>query len=114
MKFEFHEKIYTDIEDRRKFKKILKKIETRRHACNIYLLTEPIYPSAGKMLEIYHFPELMQPYYAKMNQRLIIYGISDTKHGIETSLCDLICDVEADEKYKNIKEFFDKKLTITG
>lgn len=73
------ENVYTDIcSDRRLIKKI-KRMKKRKPSMHTFVITYPL--SQYGLLEIYDYNELLQDYYRKMDDKIVVIGISESKGG---------------------------------
>lgn len=101
----FSYRIYTDIENERKFNKIFDKLNKRKAYPELYLVTLPIFDHG--MFEIYSYMELMQHFYKSVDDKITILGISTSKAGAKELVADIISDM-------NILGFgFDSKAYIS-
>ena len=87
--------IYTDIEKKKQFEKHLNCIVKGKSSYPLFVITYPLF-SAG-ILEIYDYNELLQDYYKKRDDDIVILGMSGSKEGARQVLCDLLEDHLSEE-----------------
>ena len=112
MKFKISEKLYTDSDSDKLFRKNLVKIKLKRPVNGLYVVTLPLY-EAG-IMEIYDYNELLQPYYRKLKRTIEVLGVSRTREGAKQLTCDILEDVFSEygnpnmstNINTNIKEYF--------
>ena len=104
MKFKISEKLYTDSDSDKLFRKNLIKIKLKRPVTGLYVVTMPLY-EAG-IMEIYDYNELLQPYYRKLKKNIDILGVSNSRDGAKQLTCDILEDVYSEYGEADIKRFF--------
>lgn len=104
MKFKISEKLYTDSDSDKLFRRNMIKIKLKRPVNGLYVVTLPLY-EAG-IMEIYDYNELLQPYYRKLNKTIDILGISKSRDGAKKLTCDILEDVYSEYGEADIKTFF--------
>ena len=104
MKFKISEKLYTDSDSDKLFRRNLIKIKLKRPVCNLYVVTMPLY-EAG-IMEIYDYNELLQPYYRKLKRTIDILGVSKTRNGAKQITCDILEDVYSEYGEADVKSYF--------
>jgi hypothetical protein len=87
--------IYTDIEKKKLFEKHLDCIVKGKNSYPLFVITYPLF-SAG-ILEIYEYNELLQDYYKKRSDDIVILGMSGSRDGVRQVLCDLLEDHLSEE-----------------
>lgn len=104
MKFKISEKLYTDSDSDKLFRRNMIKIKLKRPVNGLYVVTLPLY-EAG-IMEIYDYNELLQPYYRKLKRTIDILGVSKTREGAKQLTCDILEDVYSEYGKADIKRFF--------
>ncbi|MBR1674421.1 MAG: hypothetical protein IJ703_05620 [Eubacterium sp.] len=76
---------------------------------NLFLITFPIADKG--MLEIYNYNVLLQPYYRKLEDEVIIVGISDKKEGAEEILRQIVEETVRETGGLDVKEYIDSRYS---
>lgn len=77
MKFIFSDKLYSDGFSEKKLKSIKSQIQKEKIKIGIFLITLPLVEDG--ILEIYWYPELLQPAYKNIDQEVKIIGIARSR-----------------------------------
>ena len=109
---ELHDSIYTDIVKDKKFDKTLKKIAAMKMTGPLYLVTLPIHKYG--LLEIYSYDELLQHYYRRLQEEneIIVVGISESRTGAKSVVCDIIEDCLKRTGGLDISGFFAERASL--
>lgn len=103
------EHVYSDIERGKKLNKQIRKMYKYKPAMNLFLITFPIADKG--MLEIYNYNVLLQPYYRKLEDEVIIVGISDKKEGAEEILRQIVEETVRETGGLDVKEYIDSRYS---
>lgn len=91
MDIRFHEKLYRNDFSDKQLTAIKKKIQKKSPKLNLFLITLPI--GNQGLLEVYWYPELLQPFYRNMEKEAVVVGIAEDRDGafalIETIFKDM-------------------------
>lgn len=90
MNIRFHEQLYSDGISERKLASIQKKIKKWVPKLDVFLVVLPL--GNEGLLEIYWYPELLQPYYRKMDQDVIVVGICKKRDDAITLIEQMLLD----------------------
>jgi hypothetical protein len=82
------EHVYTDIVKDRQLNQKLKRIRKCKPSAHTFVVTYPL--SQYGLLEIYDFNELLQPYYKKQLEQLVIIGVSSSRSGAYGIVTDVL------------------------
>lgn len=86
--------------------KYKKKIRKRKPAFGLFVITLPIFPSG--ILEIYSYNELLQPFYKKHSDNIMIIGMAEGYEAAVEIVTSMI-----DEMYQTSKELDVQKFLGT-
>lgn len=93
MDIRFHEKLYRNDFSDKELSSIKKRIRRKLLKLNLFLITLPVGYSG--ILEVYWYPELLQPVYRKMKRDLVVVGLAKSRDDafflIETIIADIGC-----------------------
>lgn len=103
MKIRFHEKMYTDMSDK-KLNFVKKKIKQKSIRLNLFLVTLPL--GNQGILEIYWYPELLQKIYQKRNVEVIVVGLANSKEQAFKMIEKIVTEIGLQDGYVPVKEFF--------
>ena len=103
------EHVYSDTERGKKLNKQIRKLYKFRPVMNLFLITFPIADKG--MLEIYNYNVLLQPYYRKLEDEVIIVGISDKKEGAEEILRQIVEETVRETGGLDVKEYIDSRYS---
>lgn len=94
MDIRFHEKLYRNDFSDKEMSSIKKKIRKKFLKLNLFLITLPL--GRDGILEVYWYPELLQPVYRKMKKELVVVGLAKSRDEafelIETMIADIGCE----------------------
>ena len=103
----FHDRIYREDISDRKMASIQKKIQKRSPKLNLFLVTLPI--GNQGILEIYWYPELLQPFYQRRKQKIVVVGVAMSREGAYELVEKIIKDVGFQDGVIPVTEFFEEK-----
>ena len=104
MDIRFHSQLYRDGISDHKLKSIQKKIKKKSAKLNLFLVTLPV--GNQGILEVYWYPELLQPFFKNMNKEVIVVGIADSRENAFDLVKKIIQDVGIIENKIPITEYF--------
>ncbi len=104
LKLKIVENVYSEFNNEKTFKKLLRKIALKRPVTGLYVITEPLF-EAG-IMEIYNYNELLQPYYRKQKREISILGIATDRNNAKKLVCDILDDVYREQESPDIRHFF--------
>ena len=91
MEIRFHKKLYHEQWSDRRLARVKKKIRKRSPKLNLFLVTLPL--GTQGLLEIYWYPELLEPHYRNMNREVMVVGVADSREAAYDLVVDIIEDV---------------------
>ena len=104
------EHVYTDIERGKKLNKQIRKLYKYKPAMNLFLITFPIADKG--MLEIYNYNVLLQPYYKKFDDDIIIVGISSQKDEAAELLRQIVEETVQATGGLDVKSYIDSRYSV--
>ena len=91
MKFIFSDKLYSDGFTEKKLKSIKSQIQKENIKIGIFLITLPLVEDG--ILEIYWYPEFLQPAYKNIDQEVKIIGIAGSREDAFSLVERIVKDV---------------------
>lgn len=104
MDIRFHEKLYRNDFSDRKLAAIKKKIQKKSPKLKLFLITLPI--GNQGILEVYWYPELLQPFYRNMKKEAVVVGIAEDREEAFALIETIIKDIGLHDGKIPINEFF--------
>ncbi len=104
----FHEKMYQNGYSEKKIEKIRKKIQKLSPKLNLFLITLPIGPEG--ILEIYWYPELLQPLYRCSQEKMIVVGIAASREEAYELVEQIIQDIGWNEGTISVRDYFEERV----
>lgn len=104
----FHEKMYQNEYSEKKIEKIRKKIQKLSPKLNLFLITLPIGPEG--ILEIYWYPELLQPLYRCSQEKMIVVGIAASREDAYELVEQIIQDIGWNEGTISVRDYFEERV----
>ena len=89
--FIFHEKLYTEGMSPRKIKNICSKVKKGSVNPGIFLITLPLMDEG--LLEVYWYPEFLQPVYKALDQEVVVVGIAGSREDAFSLIERIVRDV---------------------
>lgn len=108
MKIRLHKKLYTEGISDKKLKAYCKKIEKGSLKLKLFLVTLPI--GNQGVLEIYWYPELLQPIYQNMNEQLTVVGIASNRDDACEIIMKIVEDVKMVDDSISIRDYFEENI----
>ena len=100
----FHEKMYQNGYSEKK----LEKIQKLSPKLNLFLITLPIGPEG--ILEIYWYPELLQPLYRCSQEKMIVVGIAASREDAYELVEQIIQDIGWNEGTISVRDYFEERV----
>lgn len=97
------ENLYTDISSDKRLYRKLKRIKKRKLSEKTFVITYPL--SQYGLLEIYDYNELLQNYYKRMDDRIVVIGISESRGGAYDLVTDILEEVLAETNGFDIRSY---------
>ncbi|MGN0154576.1 MAG: hypothetical protein ACI4A3_08995 [Lachnospiraceae bacterium] len=107
MDIRFHEKLYNDGLSDRKLASIQKKIKKKSPKLNLFLITLPV--GRQGLLEVYWYPELLQPFYQEMDVEVTVVGVAYTREDAFSLIEEIVRDAGICAGQISIGSFFEEK-----
>ncbi|MBR1866654.1 MAG: hypothetical protein IJ801_09120 [Lachnospiraceae bacterium] len=107
MEIRFCKNLYSDGWSKRKIASAKKKIRRNSPRLALFLITLPM--GAEGILEIYWYPELLQPAYRKLQQELIVVGLAHSRQTAFELVKQIVEDVGVQDSSIPVKEFFKER-----
>ena len=103
--------VYTDLEEEKKIKKMIKAVSKYKPVKSLYLITMPL--SKEALLEVYNYNMLIQPIFKERDKEIIIVGITDKKKSANMLLRDITEDCLKKSGGLDIPEFIRNCFTLS-
>ena len=103
----FHEHIYSKGISDTKMISIEKKIRKQSPKLNLFLVTLPI--GQQGILEIYWYPELLQPFYRSKNEKVTVVGVAKSREDAFSLVEEIIQDVGWKDGIISVADYFEEK-----
>lgn len=103
MNIRFHEKLYMDMSDK-ELASVKKKIRKKSPKLNLFLITLPV--GNQGILEVYWYPELLQPFYQKMKTEVIVVGLANSREEAFDIIEEIITEIGLQDNNIPVDEFF--------
>lgn len=108
MEIRFYKNLYRgDLSDR-KLASIKKKIRKRSVKLNLFLVTMPL--GSQGILEIYWYPELLQPFYQKIDRELLVVGLAGSMDDAFLLITQIVQDAGIQDGRILLAELFKEKF----
>ncbi len=104
MEIRFHKKLYHEQWSRRRLARVKRKVRKRSPKLNLFLVTLPL--GAQGLLEIYWYPELLEPHYQNMNREVMVVGVADSREAAYDLVVDIIEDVGVHDGGIPVSDYF--------
>lgn len=104
MKFIFHEKLYTEGMSAHKIKSVKNKIIKGSFKSGVFLITMPLMNEG--ILEVYWYPEFLQPLYKEINDEVVVVGLADSREDAFSLIERIVRDVGVSDDKIPIAEYF--------
>lgn len=104
VKFIIHEKVYSDGISQKKLKAIEKKIINGSVKLGVFLITLPL--TEDGLLEIYWYPEFLQPVYKNLDCEVTVVGIAKSREDAFSLVERMVRDVGMQDGKLPIKNYF--------
>lgn len=108
MTYRFHDNLYTDGLSERKIKSICKQVQKGKIKLGIFLITLPLVEEG--LLEIYWYPELLQPVYRKIQQEVCVVGIAKNREDAYSLVERIVKDVGCSNGNIPVADFFKESI----
>lgn len=109
MEIRFCKNLYSNGWSKRKLTSTKKKIRRNSPKLALFLITLPM--GTQGILEIYWYPELLQPAYRELNQELIVVGLAQSRQIAFELVEQIVEDVGVQGGSIPVKEYFKEKGT---
>lgn len=103
MNIRFHEKLYMNMSDK-EIASIKKKIRKKSPKLYLFLITLPV--GNQGILEVYWYPELLQPVYQKMKTEIIVVGLAHSREEAFDIIKTIITQTGLQDDNIAVDEFF--------
>lgn len=104
VRFIFSEKLYSDGFSEKKLKTVRSQITYGKIKIGIYLITLPLVEDG--ILEIYWYPQFLQPEYRKIKQEAFVVGIAKSKEDAFSLVERIVKDVGVSDNRLLINDYF--------
>ena len=104
MRFRFHDKLYSDGYSDRQLKNVKNNIIKGKLKTGPFLVTLPV--ANEGVLEIYRYPEFLQPAYKNIDDEVVVVGIAKSKEDAFSLVERIVKDVGVVDGKLNIMDFF--------
>ncbi len=106
MNIRFHEQLYSDGISERKLAGVKRKVKKLTPKLDVFLVVLPI--GNEGLLEVYWYPELLQPFYRKMDKDIVVVGISNKKDRAISLIEQILLDAGIGNGSIILKDYFEE------